>query len=219
MTTRTAGEESGAVPAWSSASFERFAGVCAILAGVSGFLYAVAFVVLQDELLSGIFFMLSGLFTTAALVAVYERLRETDSSFALLALLLGVAGSLGSAVHGGYDLANVINPPASMPDLPNPVDPRGMLTFGMAGVTLIVASWLIVRGGRFPRGLGYLGYVSAVLLLALYLGRLIVLDPTNPVILVPALLNGFLVNPIFYVWLGLALLRGRTARQARTGAS
>jgi hypothetical protein len=85
MTTRTAGEESGAVPAWSSASFERFAGVCAILAGVSGFLYAVAFVVLQDELLSGLFLMLSGLFTTAALVAVYERLRETDSSFALLA--------------------------------------------------------------------------------------------------------------------------------------
>lgn len=45
----------------------------------------------------------------------------------------------------------------------------------------------------------------------LYLGRLIVLDPTNPVILVPALLNGFLVNPIFYLWLGLALLRGRSA--------
>jgi hypothetical protein len=59
--------------------------------------------------------------------------------------------------------------------------------------------------------LGYLGYVSAILLLALYLGRLIVLDPTSPLILVPALLNGFLANPIFYVWLGLALLRGRSS--------
>jgi hypothetical protein len=210
MTTRTAGDEAGALPA-RSASFERFAGVCAILAGVSGFLYAIAFVVLQDELLSGLFLMLGGLLTTAALVAVYERLRETDPSFALLALLLGVAGSLGSAVHGGYDLANVINPPASLPDLPNPVDPRGLLTFGVASVSLIVVSWLIIRGGRFPRGLGYLGYVSAVLLLALYLGRLIVLDPTSPLILVPALLNGFVANPIFYVWLGLALLRGRSS--------
>ena len=208
MTTRTAGDEAGTVRA-RSVTFERFAGVCAILAGVSGLLYALAFVVLKDELLSGLFLMLSGLLTTAALVAVYERLRETDPSFALLALLLGIAGALGSAVHGGYDLANVINPPASMPDLPSPVDPRGLLTFGVAGVALLTASWLIVRGRRFPRGLGYLGYVSAILLLALYPGRLIFLDPTNPVILVPALLNGFLVDPIFYIWLGLALLRGR----------
>ncbi len=208
MTARTSGGEAGAVPV-RSASFERFAGVCAILAGAFGFLYAVAFVVLQNALLSGLFLMLTGLLTTTALVAVYERLRETDPSFALLALLLGAAGSLGSAVHGGYDLANVINPPSTMPDLPNQVDPRGLLTFGVAGIALFFASWLIVRGRRFPRGLGYLGYVSAVLLLALYLGRLIVLDPTNPLILVPALLSGFLANPIFYVWLGLALLRGR----------
>jgi hypothetical protein len=206
MTTGTVGNDTRAVRA-RSAPFERFAGACAILTGISGFLYAVAFVVLQDALLSGLFLMLTGLLTTAALVAVYERLRETDASFALLALLLGVAGALGSAVHGGYDLANVINPPPSMPELPNPVDPRGLLTFGVAGAALFVVAWLIGRGGRLPRGLGYLGYVSAVLLLVLYLGRLIVLDPTNPVILGPALLNGFLVNPIFYLWLGLTLLR------------
>ena len=201
-----------------SAPFERFAGVCAVLAGVSGFLYAVAFVVLQDELSSGLFLMLAGLLTTAALLAVYERLRQTDAAFALWALLLGIAGSLGSAVHGGYDLANAINPPSSIPDLPNPVDPRGLLTFGVAGAALFVVGWLIVRGGQFPRGLGYLAYLSAVLLVILYLGRLIVFDPTSPVILVPALLNGFLINPIFYVWLGLALLRGRTVHEARTGA-
>jgi hypothetical protein len=129
----------------------------------------------------------------------------------LLALLLGIAGALGSAVHGGYDLANVVSPPPSISDLPNPVDPRGLLTFGVAGAALFVVSWLIAHGGRFPRALRHLGYVSAILLLALYLGRLIVFDPTNPVILVPALLNGFLINPIFYLWLGLALLHGRSA--------
>ena len=209
MTTRMVGNETEAIPA-RSASFERFAGVCAALAGVSGFLYAVAFVVLQDPLLSGLFLMTSGLLTSAALLAVYERLRETDASFALLALVLGLAGALGSAVHGGYDLANAINPPSNLPDLPNPVDPRGLLTFGVAGAALLVFSWLIGRGGRLPRGLGYLGYASAVLLLVLYLGRLIFLDPTNPVILAPALLNGFLINPFFYLWLALALLRGHT---------
>lgn len=207
MTTRTVGQDSGAVRA-RPASFERFAGACAVLASASGFMYAVAFVVLQDALLSGLFLMLGGLFTTAVMVAVYERLRETDGSFALLALLLAVAGSLGMAVHGGYDLANVLNPPeASLPELPNPVDPRGLLTFGVAGIALLLVSRLIRRGGRLPRGLAYLGYASAALLLALYLGRLIILDPTSPAILVPALLNGFLVNPVFYLWLGLVFLR------------
>ncbi len=206
MTTRTVG--GGALPV-RSASFEKFAGYCAILAGAPGFLYAVAFVVLQDVSLSGLFLMLGGLLSTAVLAAVYDRLRETDAAFAIWALLLGIAGALGSAVHGGYDLANSINPPPSIPDLPNPVDPRGLLTFGVAGVALFVVAWLILRGGQFPRGLGYLTHLSAILLVALYLGRLIILEPTSPVILIPALLNGFLVNPTLYIWLGLVLLRGR----------
>jgi hypothetical protein len=211
MTTRT--DTSGAERTTPrSAPFEGFAGRCAVLAGVAGFLYAVAFVVLQSVLLSGLFLMLGGLLSVAVLVAVYERLRETDAAFALLALLLGVAGALGAAVHGGYDLANAFNPPPSLPDLPNPVDPRGLLTFGAAGIALFVVAWLIVRGGRFPRGLAYLAYLSAVLLVALYLGRLIVLDPASPVIVLPAQLNGFLVNPALYIWLGLALLRGGGSR-------
>ncbi|HEX6710705.1 MAG TPA: hypothetical protein VF068_10290 [Rubrobacter sp.] len=205
MTTRRLSNEAGA----RSTSFERFAGICAILAGATDFLYAVSFLVLQNILLSGLFLMLGGLLTSAALIAVYQRLRETDASFALLALVLGIAGSLGSAVHGGYDLANAVNPPPSLLDLPNPVDPRGLLTFGAAGLALFVVASLIDRGGRFPRGLGNLGYVAAILLLALYVGRLIVLDPTSPLIAVPALLSGFIVNPLFYLWLGLTLLRGR----------
>src|SRR4051794_247437 len=131
MTSQTVENDAGAVTA-RSAPFERLAGTCAVLAGIAGFLYAAAFIVLQNDLLSGLFLMLTGLFSTAAFVAVYERLRGTDASFALFGLLLGVAGALGSAVHGGYDLTNTINPPPSVPDLPSPIDPRGLLTFGVA---------------------------------------------------------------------------------------
>jgi drug/metabolite transporter (DMT)-like permease len=88
MTTRTV--RSGVAPL-RSAPFETFAGVCVILSGVIGFLYAVAFVVLQHILLSGLFLMLGGLLSTAVLAAVYDRLRETEASFALWALLLGIA--------------------------------------------------------------------------------------------------------------------------------
>jgi len=193
-----------------STAYERFAGACAIGAGVAGFLYAVAFIVLRSDLLSALFLLLTGLLSTAALLAVYRRLRATDADFALWALLLGVAGALGSAIHGGYDLANAINPPGGAPlNLPSQIDPRGLLTFGIAGIALFVVSWLIGRGRPLPIGLGYLGYLSAALLVLLYLGRLIILDPANPLILGPALLNGFVLNPTWYIWLGLALWRGR----------
>jgi hypothetical protein len=202
-----------------STSYERFGGLCAILAGIIIFLYAVAFIIIARSapglagLLSALFLMLSGLLSTAALVALYLRLRETDAAFALWALLLTLAGALGSAIHGGYDLANAIHPPdANLPslgNLPSQVDPRGLLTFGMAGVGLFVVAWLIGRGAQFPRGLGYLGYVLAVLLIILYLGRLVVLQASSPVILVPAVLAGFLANPIWYIWLGITLLGER----------
>jgi hypothetical protein len=113
-------------------------------------------------------------------------------------------------IHGGYDLANAINPPASPNlDLPSQIDPRGMLTFGVAGIGLLVFAWLMSRTGTFPRGLAYIGYIAGVLLLWIYLGRLIILQPTNLIIVVPALLAGFIANPAWYIGLGLALMRGR----------
>ena len=183
----------------------------AILAGVAGFLYAVGFVILQNTLLYSFALMMIGIFSTAALVAVYARVKDTDASYALWGLLMGLVGGVGSAIHGGYDLANAINSPESLPaavaNLPSQIDPRGLLTFGFSGIAVFVMAWLIVRGGAFPKGVGYLGYLSAVLLIVLYLGRLIVLSPTSPVILVPALLSGFIVNPAWYVWVGVELRR------------
>jgi hypothetical protein len=164
---------------------------------------------LQNAVLSALSLTVVGLLSSSVLIAVYYRLRQTSAPFALWALVLGLAGALGSAVHGGYDLANALNPPRSaLGELPSPVDPRGLLTFGATGVALFVVGWLILRGGRLPRGVGYLAYLSAFLLVVLYLGRLIVLDPSNPVILVPALLSGFVINPALYILLGLALLSG-----------
>jgi hypothetical protein len=190
-----------------------------MLAGVVGFLYAVAFIIISRNapelggLLSALFLLLGGLLSTAGLLAVYYRLRETEAVFAQWGLLLTLVGAIGSAIHGGYDLANALHPPASdlgaLADLPSQVDPRGLLTFGVTGLGMLVIAWLMGRSGEFPRVLSYLGYVLAVLLLVLYLGRLIVLQATSPIIVVPALLAGFLVNPIWYIWVGLVLWRAQ----------
>jgi hypothetical protein len=195
-----------------SASYVRFAGACAVLTGAVGFLYAVAFVILRSPSLSAVFLMLGGLLGAAALVAIYARLKPTDALFALWGLILGIAGALGSAVHGGYDLANALHPPTGANlDLPSQIDPRGMLTFGVAGLGLWVIAWLILRGGPFSKWLGYLGYLTAALLIIIYLARLIVLDATSPLVLVPALLAGFIASPVWYVWMGVSLWKGARA--------
>ena len=193
-------------------SYERFAGACAIATGVGGFSYAVAFVLIlrsapkAADTASALFLLFGGILTVIVLVALYQRLRETDPSFALLGLLLGTVAAIGSTVHGAYDLANIVNPPGvSLGASPSPPDPRGVLTFGLMSLSVLTLSWLITRSGTLPRRLGHLGYASAALLLVIYLGRLIVLNPKSPLVLAAALLAGFVVNPAWFVWLGLEL--------------
>lgn len=203
-------------------SFESFAGLCTILAGVINFLYAVAFVLVARSapalggLLSALFLLLSGLLVTTTITALYYRLRDTDAAFALWALLLGMVGTLGAAIHGGYDLGNALNRPAvsdelatGLATLPSQIDPRGLTTFGVMGIALLVIAWLMARSDGFPKGLPYMGYLLGILFLVLYLARLIILNPANPVLLVPVLVTGFVVNPVWYIWLGLTLWRGQ----------
>jgi hypothetical protein len=145
-------------------------------------------VVLKDPLLSAVFLLLGGVLATPVLVAVREWLREAAPVTVGWAIVLALAGALGSAVHGGYDLANAVHPPAALnADLPNPVDPRGLLTFGLTGLALIFLGVLIARSERLPRWLGYLACLNGVLLVLLYLGRLLILDPANLLIVIPAL--------------------------------
>ncbi len=215
MSTQSASNQVDIVTTQSS-SFERFAGLSAILAGITGLLYSISFVLLKNDLLIALFLMLGGVFSTAVLVAVYNRLKETDATFALWALLLSIAGAFGAIIHGGYDLANAINPTSAnvaLANLPSAIDPRGLLTFGVAGLGVFVMAWLMGRGGQFPRTLRYWGYLLSILLVMLYLGRLIILDPKNPIVLMDALLSGFIVNPVWYVWLGVVLWRASSARK------
>jgi hypothetical protein len=190
--------------------FERFASLSAILTGVLGLLYSLAFVVLGNPLYYSICLLLGGLFASVVTVALYRRLSSADPDFALWALLLGLLAAAGSLIHGSYDLANAINPPTTAnPDLPFQVDPRGLLTFAVAGISLFVFSWLITGSRILPPALGYLGFASAILLVLIYLGRLIVLDPGSRLILIPAALEGFIINPVWYIWLGFSLRSGR----------
>jgi hypothetical protein len=208
-----------AAPIWPTTSeFDRLSGLAAIVAGVVAFLYAVAFIILviagvapePGVALASLLLLVGGMVSAVALTGLFPRLWMVSAPIAVLALLFGVAGTFGAAIHGGYDLAVALHPPeelADLPALPNQVDPRGLLTFGFSGIGILIASWLIVRGGVLPRGLGLLGYLAAALLIVIYVGRLIILEPTNPLVAGPAAIAGFIVNPAWYVWLGVSLRR------------
>lgn len=200
-----------------SNDFQRFGGLCAILAGIFGFLYSAAFIVVArsnpqlGNLLASLFLLLGGLSTTAALIALFQRVQAADEGFATWGRALAITGAVGSIIHGGYDLANAIHVPDSDPlnlaNLPSAIDPRGLLTFGLAGIGLIIAAGLMVRTKNLPNNLSYLGYILGIVLVIIYLARLIILDPTNPIVVIAVVITGFILNPVWNIWLGVSLRR------------
>ncbi len=198
-----------------SASFDRMAGYASMVVGLGGIIYAVLFVTLLHKatkgaaVMSSLLLLVGGVLSSVVMIAVFERLRSTDQGFALWALVLGLAGAFGSATHGGFDLAPLAHKVVTSPVTnANPTDPRGMATFGLTALALAVISWLILRGGAFDRRLAYVGFVAAALLITLYLGRLIVFNPKGAGLRAVAYASGFVVNPVFFVWLGMELRKG-----------
>jgi hypothetical protein len=197
--------------------YDRLAGWAAILAGIGGFIYSVAFIVgvvlaRAPDLgrsVSSAALAIGGVLTAVVAVALFRRSRESSASGALLAVALALFGAIGATVHGAYDLANVLHPPLAdvfaTNELPNPVDPRGVLTFGAAGIGLFLLVWLVRRSGELRNWIGVLGLVVGVLLILIYLGRLVILSPTNPLVAGLAGLTGFILSPLFYVGLGFWL--------------
>jgi hypothetical protein len=198
-------------------AYERAAGAAAIAAGIGGVVYSVAFLggVVAGAapqlgiVVASIALMVGGILSVAVLVAIYRRLLDTAAAIGLLGLMLVAVGAMGAMVHGGYDLANAINPPVTdvlaEAELPHPIDPRGLLTFGITGLGLLVLMLQARRSAVLPANLAGLGALVGVLLIVVYLGRLIVLTPTNPLVAVPAAATGLLLSPAFYIWLGLEL--------------
>src|SRR6185295_19001404 len=158
--------------------FRLMTSYAAIAGGIFAILYAYFFVIAKDTKMYSLFLLLLGLATLELVIGLYPRLKKAHEDFARVVVVLGVIGAAGMAIHGGYDLANALNPPAGLNmDLPNQVDPRGLLTFGFLGLAVVKISYLLSKDNKFEKGLIYLGYVSGALLVLIYLARLTVLSP------------------------------------------
>jgi hypothetical protein len=193
-----------------SAAFQRFAGISAVLVGVGGLIYGLLFGAIVYDAGRGVQLawltigLVGPVLATPVIVALYYRLRDTDRGFALLALLLGLGATFGQLENAALFLGKEL-----VPELGGgQPDPAGAFRFGVLGLSLFVFGWLIVRGGALPRGLGYLGQIGGVLLVLVYLGRVTgVIDPATEFTVIPPVLYGVVIHPIFYVWLGRLLRR------------
>jgi hypothetical protein len=206
-------------PSRAAADYERLAGAGAIAAGIGGIVYSVAFLGGVVEgwapqlglTVASIALMAGGFLSVFVLVTLYRRLLESAPAVGLLGLMLVAVGATGAMVHGGYDLADQLYLPATTalidPQLPSPIDPRGLLTFGVSGLGLLVLAWQSRRSATLPANLASLGMAVGALLVVVYLGRLIILTPTNLLVAVPAALTGLVLSPLFYIRLGLELRR------------
>jgi Domain of unknown function (DUF4386) len=193
-------------------SFERFAGACSLAVAFGALAFAAIFAVIVGGSSQGkpFFALLLGgaILIIPVLVAIFRRLRVGDEGFALTAFLFGLLGALGGILHGGYELG-ALQTPSAATYYPGPeAVTKGVLRYGCAGLALLLVGWLIVRHGRLPRLLGYVGLFGGGLLVLIYFGRLYdFITPASHTSLIPPFLYGFVVHPIFYGALGLILWR------------
>jgi hypothetical protein len=201
-------------------NFRRLAATSALLVAATNLGYSLSFLVVRPDnpdaggTAASAFLLLGGLLALPVLLALYGLVKEGAPELALLGTVLGVVGAVGAAVHGGYDLANAINPPATVLDTPNAVDPRGLLTFGVGGLTLLVYAAALA-----PRRLSWLAAGLGVLLVALYVLRLVVLAADNAAIVGIAALVGFVLSPLWYVRVAAALAGPLPRRRATRAAA
>jgi hypothetical protein len=191
--------------------FRPFAANIAWAAAIGGIAYGLFFVIIGNRGAAAALLMVGGILTALLLSGLARSVEAVHEAGARWAVLIGTIGAVGSAIHGGYDLANVIHPPdtnvLSLADFPNPVDPRGLATFGLVGMSFLIVATLMARSDRYPRGLARVGQTLGVVMMIIYLGRLVILDPTNPIVRV-ALAAGVLSNTVFLAWLGNAWRKG-----------
>ena len=188
-------------------SFDRFGGLSAILVGLLSILYAVFFLVVSQQakiigsLGSWLILGGSGIFSSAAFVALYRRLRSVSEGQALWALLVGVGSSLATLMHGAFEAMLV---GAGQTAGLSQVDPAGLASFFLLGLVAFAFSHLILRGGAFPPRLGYLGMLQAALVIILFFANV---AGGQTVILISGGLASVIVGPIWWIGLGRELLK------------
>jgi hypothetical protein len=200
--------------------FMRFARDAALATALVGVIYSIAFVVVVQRGTSWAEWTAAGSLTVGGLLAlpvlgaVTSLLADAPESAAAarLALTLGGVATVMTALHGAYDLAALAKPEAATAGDISPVDPRGFSTFALAGLTIVLIGVLARRDQRVPHWIPPVLFVLGAALVATWLGRVAVLDPTSAWLRITTSVAAVL-NPVAYI--GFASLCRRPVEAPR----
>ena len=189
-------------------AFSRRAGFQAYLIAAFSLLYAVVFLGFvrnhpentQAAALAWALIAGAGLAATVTTTSAAARIGG-DARWWLTAV--GVVYGLLSATHGTV-AAVAVEQGLVASDL-SPTDPRGLATFGLAGLWALTLGLETVAGnGTLPRNLGWFAIVCGIDLIVLYVATVAAFDG---LILVSGGLASVILVPAFWIWTG-RVLRG-----------
>jgi hypothetical protein len=193
-------------------SFSRIACGSAAVAVVTSLVYSVTFALVVRkgyrwaEWTSSAALLTGGLAAIVVVIAAREHFAGREAQLAQLAAALGLAGALGSALHAAYDLSTLTNPESSDGLGLSPVDPRGFATFALTGLSLAVFGVLGHEAGVLSSRTRLLSLLTGASLVALFVGRLVYLDPNRLGIKLLALVSGLFLNPLVLALFGRSFL-------------
>jgi hypothetical protein len=182
--------------------FRRTARWCAYaIAGLS-LLYAAVFLGLvrtdpansAASALANGFIALSGIFATFAVVAVGDRV---DGAAGRWVRTVGVGWALLSAAHGAFSA--IADAQGIAADALSATDPRGLATFGLAGLWSIVLGLAIRSGTSFPRTLGTVALVNGADLIVLFFATA---TGAGALVLLAGGLASVILGPLQWAWIG-----------------
>jgi len=188
------------------ALFRRTASWCAFGIAALSVLYAVVFLgfvrtdaanTTASALANGLI-GLSGILATFAVIAVGDRV---DGAAGRWLRVVGVGWALLSAAHGVS--AAISDAQGLATSAISATDPRGLATFGLAGLWSIVLGLAIRSGTSFPRGLGIVALVDGVDLLVLFVATA---TGAGTLILVTGGLASVILGPLQWAWIGRAMI-------------
>ena len=187
-------------------TFARRAAMAAYLVAALSISYAVVYLGFasrnpDDRSANALAYALIAAGALAASVATVGMSERAGASNARWLAAFGVGYALLSAAHGVYD---AIQAGSGAALAISTTDPRGLATFGLAGVWMLVLG-LGARGTKsLPSTLAAIAVVGGVDLILLFFATV---AQSTPVILVTGGLASVILGPAFWIWSGRILSR------------
>lgn len=183
-------------------SFVRAGGYAGILLALTSWASVAAFYTVGLLPFQALYALIA-FWALIGITAVHHRIRDAGPSWASFATLVGAIAAVGTIASALYDVARLQGGETALATI-NPLNPLNLMTFGLTGIWFAVAATLMRRTAGIPLLLWALGYVAFA---DLEIGFLASLFGVTPVVTLAAIVAGAVGGPVFWLWLGLVLLR------------